>query len=118
MIRFSSGSQTVELDGYAFGFTRPADLGEVWQETEGGDWYCYVKRPVRREFGQLRFTDLSQAKKDELMGFLESVRGGVSFTLTDHDGTQYTVRNRTPKPAPRYEGMDRWSLVIDLEVVG
>lgn len=118
MITLAVGATSVGLAGYALGFSRPADLGEVWAETEGGDWYSYVKRPIRRRFSGLRFIDLEPAKKDTLMTFLEGVRGGVSFTFTDHDATAYTVRLRTPTPEPRYVGLDRWELTLDLEVVG
>lgn len=114
---FIDGPVSVEIPSQNYGYTQPRNLGEARSETEGGELYQYKKGATVEGFEQLLFANMSTAKKEEVLDFLEAHAGGLEFTFQDYLGVGRQVVNVTEELRPVHDGFERWSLALQLRLV-
>ncbi len=93
-IVFTKGGDTFTFSkGASYPGRRPAAVNVPVDYSEGGQLYAYDKG-IAEQFFELNFEGLSQTDYDNVENWLLNVAVGPlnTFTFTDEDGTDHTVR--------------------------
>jgi len=119
--KFSKAGQSdIELDGHVnYPFRRPKQKSQVVDRTAAGSLQVEDLGVAWQRF-PLSLVLLDQTKRDALVNWWDNVSDGAAntFTYTDEDGTEYTVRLVTnpmdfeEDPPGRFKG----TLLLEAEV--
>ena len=98
-MKFTKGGDTFTfVDGRRYPISDPIQVNVVTDYSEGKQLYAYNKG-VTEQYFYLDLDRISQADRDNTVDWMENISVGPlnTFTFTDEDGTDHTVRMMTDK---------------------